>query len=47
MTWREIMVLPYADPGGFVVLAVLAVVMVYMVRVIKRRRRAAGWYDKK
>jgi hypothetical protein len=41
------MVLPYADPAGFTILAVLAVVMVYMVKVIKRRRRAAGWYDRK
>jgi hypothetical protein len=46
-TWGEILALPYADPMGFTILAVLAVVMVYMVKVITRRRRAAGWYHKK
>jgi hypothetical protein len=40
------MVLPYADPMGFVMLGVLAVFMVYMVR-LTTRDRAAGWYNQK
>jgi hypothetical protein len=46
-TWGEILAFPYADTAGFGILVFAAVLMLWMEWLIRRRRRAAGWYDKK
>jgi hypothetical protein len=46
-TWGEILALPYADPAGFGILVFAAVLMLWVVWLIRPRRRAADWCDKK
>jgi hypothetical protein len=38
MTWREILILPLADPIGAVILGGAGLLIWWMLRVIKRRR---------